>query len=191
MMIEMTIINSSNVNPAATRKTRWAESNLLLCCLLPPASCLPCLPVTIRLSIERFAAGRRMYIEDILAAPRGGSDGIVTGSKVPIRLAGQRVDRNLPQIDFRLRYGRFLGRRLGCRVIQIATSAQTSDGNRQDADTFHQSVKIRRIAIGIVSRENRLIRDHHPHARIGERVCPSSLRILIRWQAPSLLLLRR
>src|SRR2546427_12648998 len=107
MMIEITIINSSSVKPFDC-ELRIADCGLsgtaFKSAIRDPKSEI-FLPVTILLSIQRFAARLRMHIEDILTAPRGCIDGVVTGSKIPIRFARHRIDRNLPQIDFRLRDG--------------------------------------------------------------------------------------
>src|SRR5262245_39983481 len=108
MMIEITIISSSSVKPGAKRKEQSAKRDFspfsrpfALSSLLSAA-----LPVTVLLSIQRRGLGFRMHVEDVFTTPRGGIDGVITGTKYPVCLPGHGINGNLSEIDFRFRDGR-------------------------------------------------------------------------------------
>src|SRR5947207_9013868 len=108
MMIVITIINSSSVNPARLRAQgkkvmgkRESRGNLGGRISFPfsrfPFS--PLLPVTIFLTIQRRLFRLRAHIKNILAAPGAAVCRVVARAKVPVGLAGHGVDWDAAKID--------------------------------------------------------------------------------------------
>src|ERR1043166_1147506 len=168
MMIEITIISSSSVKPRDCGLRR--------------------LPVTILLSIQRFAVRFRMNVEDVLTTPGVGGGGVIAGSKLPIRFARHRIDGNSTQVHFDFRLLRIIARGFGGAVIQIATPAKIARRNRQNIYTLDQGVQIRWKTIGIVGRENRLVGNRDANSRVTENVRSLLWVLLVRWISRSLLL---
>src|SRR5689334_5103413 len=148
MMIEITIINSSSVNPA---------------CHLLRACCK--LPVTVLLSIQGRRLRLRAHVENVFTAPRIRIGRIVTGTQLPISLSRHRIDRQRPQVNFLLR--RQLPD-LGC--INTLLSRSGSINSRYHVNAVDERVEIGRIAIRIVYAEDRAIANHDLAARIDQAV---------------------
>src|SRR5260370_37837342 len=49
-------------------------------------------------------------------------------------------------------------------------AAEAPSHNRQHTDAILQGIQVRWIAIGVVGGKDRLVGNHHPHARIGKYV---------------------
>src|ERR1700752_122122 len=129
MMIEITIINSSSVNPAA--------------CQRPLAHFA--LPVTVLLSIQCRISRLRAYIEKVLTAPGAAIRRVVTRTKFPVGLSGHRIDRQTPQVDF------LFGGQLayfGCIYALLPATAHRASGYNIDA--VDEGLQVRRIVVGIV-----------------------------------------
>src|SRR5687767_9145785 len=148
MIIEITIINSSSVNPACA-----ALLNLRRACWK--------LPVTVLLSIQCRLFRFRAHVKDVLTAPRAGVSRVVTGPEFPLGLSGHRIDRYRAQINL------LLGRRLvhlGCRYVWVSRSR--SGKARHHVHAINESVEIRRVAIGIVNAKDRAVADNNSAPRI-------------------------
>src|ERR1041385_4736461 len=153
MMIEITIINSSNVNPA-----------------------IFALPVTVLLSIQSCIFRIRPNVKNILPAPRVTTRRIVSRAELPIGLTGHRIDRHSAQINLLLS-GQLAT--VGC--IHALLPASAGRVSRYHIDAIDERVQIRRKPIGIIDAKDRAIADHYLAARIDEHTL-LNLRLLLRRQ---------
>src|SRR5215203_2462320 len=94
MMMEMTIISSSSVNPRAIHERRSE----------PRFKCASTLPITVLLSVQCLFFRLGTHVEDVLAAPRSRVGGVVRRSQLPIGFPRDRVDGQPSQVD--LLFGR-------------------------------------------------------------------------------------
>src|ERR1043166_7747801 len=175
MMIVITIINSSRVNPGGRRQTaggRTKERRFPSSCLLPTSAASGSLPVTIFFTIQSCIFRLRAHIKNVFAAPGIGVCRVVTRTHVPVSLARHRIDRDTAKINFLFR--RKLTIEYAAGIVSLSSRAfqsATAGGipTRYHVYTIDQGLQIRRITVRIINAEDGAVGNHYLTARIDGR----------------------
>src|SRR5580693_1984357 len=145
MMMAMTTISSSMVNPSMRKMRRRLESvaRTRVGVIADFTSDANFLPVSIFCVIHRDALRKGIDVENIFAAPRGRGRIVRDGAQAPFGAAGHGIDGNFAQVANEL---------LGLR-LRGARSAGASCV-RANLNAFHESFQIRRIIFGALLGDN-------------------------------------